>query len=364
MASIFRPCYCNRDDVRRALELKQAAYASAQIDRAILSATESVEGLTQRKFYPEDTTKKFDWPNFQYAPPWKVYLDHNELAAQPSSVTTGSLTTLPQTIASGQYICHPINDGPPYNRIELRRDLTVAFGNNPTPQLDIFITGTFGYWTKTSPAGIAGAQQAIDATTLQVSDGSMISPGDIVVAGTERQLVVDEQYIDTSVTFSGLSSASASDRIVSVVDGTAFSVGEVLLVDTEWLLIENIVGNTLAVRRGWDGSLLAEHHAGTIWARRQYTVLRAQLGTAAAIHNNASALSVVAYPGLIRQLAIAEAVVWLTQEHGAYGGASAQTGGREPDAGPGLPDLRRQVECSRYTRHARTRVVLWPRMLS
>ncbi len=360
MAVIYRPCYCTRDEVRRALEIKQAAYANDDIDRAILAAAEAVEGLTQRKFYTEIATRKFDWPNFQYAPPWKLYLDQHELADTPTVFQSGSLLSVPVDITAGQYILHPVNDGPPYTRIELRRDLSVAFGNNPTPQLDILITGPFGYWMKSHAAGTIAVEQTAVALTLQVSNGSKIGVGDTVIAGSERMIVTDDAYINTTVAFSGLSQASAADRTVGVASGAAFAIGEVLLVDSEWLLIENIIGNTLTVRRGWDGSVLAEHTGGTIWARRLYTVLRAQLGTVAALHAAASALSVAEVPGLIRQLAVAESVVWLTQEKGAYGGASQQGAGagREPNAGPGLPDLRRLVECSRFTRHARSRVVL------
>jgi hypothetical protein len=359
MATIYRPCYSNRDDVRRALELKQAAYASDDIDRANLAAAEAVEGLTQRRFYPEDKTVKFDWPNFQYAPPWKIYLDQHELAAKPISVKSGSLNSSPVIFTVGQYICHPYNDGPPYNRIELRRDQSVAFGNNPTPQLDIEITGTFGYWNKTHVAGTVAVQQAIDADTIRVSNGAKVGVGDTLTIGTERQIVVEESYVDTTADYGGLSQASAADKTVAVDDGTLFGIGEVLLVDSEWVLIENIIGNTLTVRRGWDGSLLAEHHGGTLWARRQYDVLRAQLGTEAAVHPAVSTIWVGDVPGLIKQLSIAEATVWLSQEKGGYGGASQQGAGagREPSAGPGLPDLRRLVCESRFTRHARTRAV-------
>lgn len=357
MATIYRPVYSNRDEVRRALEIKQAAYASDDIDRANLAAAEAVEGLTQRRFYPEDKTVKFDWPNFQYAPPWKLYLDQYELAAAPSKVVSGALLPAPVEFTSGQYILHPVNEGPPYKRLELRRDLAVAFGNNSTPQLDIAITGTFGYWTKMSAAGTVAVQQEVADTTLTVSNGSRVGAGDVIIIGDERMIVTDDSYVNTTKTFAGLTQASAADKQVAVVSGPDFSVGEVLLVDQEWVLVENITGNTLTVRRGWDGSLLDSHTGGTIWARRQYSVLRGQLGTTASQHLAAAAVYVSVVPGLIKQLSIAEAVVWLTQEKGAYGGASQQGGSTEPPAGPGLPDIRKQVFCSPLTRHTRSRAV-------
>jgi len=353
---IFRPCYCTREQVRRAVEVTLAEYAYDRIDRAILTASEAVEALTQRKFYPETATRKFDWPNYQYTYPWKLYLDENELADIPTAVVTGSLLPVPVTIPIPDVICQPVNTGPPYTRIELRRDLSVAFGYNSTPQEDIAITGTFGYWTKTESAGVLAADVAIVDTAVTVSDGS-VGVGDLLIAGSERMIVTDAAYADTGVAYSGLSSASAADKIVAVPDGTAFSKGEILMVDAEWLLVEYIAGNNLVVKRAFEGSVLAAHAGGTLWASRTLTVIRGALGTIVATHKVGDALTASVVPGLIRQLSIAEAIVWLAQEHGAYGGASgplASAGG--PSAGPGLPDLRERVCNSRFSRAARTRV--------
>ncbi len=347
MATVFRPCYCTREEVRRASEFKYAAYANERIDRAILSAADAVEGLTQRRFYPEDRTVKKDWPNFQYAYPWRVWLDKDELAAQPTQVVTGSLNPVPTVIPSTDYIAHPINTGPPFRSIELRRDKSSSFGAGSSPQLDIGITGTFGYWTKTRIAGALAADMTTTTqTTASISNSALVGVGDILICGTERMIVQDAQFVNTAAAFSGLSSASAADKIVSVVDGTQFGVGEVLLVDSEWVLIEAITGNNLIVRRAWDASVLAVHTSGTLWARRLLTVLRGQLGTISATHTTGAVLSVSEVPGLIRELAIAEAEVFLAQETGGYGEAT-------PKAGPGLPDIRQTVINSVYTRKAR-----------
>lgn len=63
---ITRPCYSTREQIRRALDVKQAAYNDEQIDRANESAADAVELLCQRNFYPHDGTRQFDWPNYQY----------------------------------------------------------------------------------------------------------------------------------------------------------------------------------------------------------------------------------------------------------------------------------------------------------
>jgi hypothetical protein len=349
--------------VRRALDVKLASYANEQVDRAIMSAAETVEGLTQRRFYPEDATRKWDWPNFQFAYPWRLWLGQYELAAPATSIVSGTFLPVPVVIPINAVIFHPVNEGPPFTRIELRRDLNNTFGGGQTPQLDIGITGTFGYWTKTRAAGTVAVNMLVGDSNVTVSDGVSVGVGDVLIAGTERMLVIDANFVDTTVAFSGLSSASASDNVVMVADGTKFTNGEVLLVDAEWMLILQIQGNTLIVKRAWDASILAAHSGGTIWARRSLSVLRGQLGTVAAAHNQGVALAVSEIPGLIRQLAIAEAEVWLTQEPGAYGGASApqkivsvNRGGfavSEQIAGAGLLDLRQRVGESRFVRKVR-----------
>jgi hypothetical protein len=367
MAIINQACYCTREQVRRALDIKQASYDNGRIDRAICAGTDAVESLTQRKFYPLDATRMWDWPNFQYAYPWRLWLDQYELAAIPTAITTGSLLPVPVVIPVSSVICHPINEGPPFTRIELRRDKNSAFGYNSTPQLDISITGTFGYWMKTRAAGSLAASALAADQTITVSDGVSPGVGDVVIIDSERMIVDDAQYVSTGVSFVGLSTAKASDNIVTVADGTKFTVGEVLQVDSEWLLIASITGNNLTVIRAWDASILSAHTGGTIYARRLLNVLRGSLGTTAASHSNNAPIVVSDVPGLVREMAIAESVVYLTQEPNAYGGAAAPQkattqarGGfnvSEMPAGAGLPDIRQRLGNSKFTRKARSRVI-------
>jgi hypothetical protein len=252
--------------------------------------------------------------------------------------------------------------------LELRRDLNSSFGNNPTPQQDIGITGDWGWNTNTVAAGALAAAISASATTITVSDSVLLGVGNWLLAGTERMIVTDSDYADTGITFSsGITTAQASDRVGIVADGTQFSVGEVIMVGFEWMVIHQIVGNNIVVKRAWDGSLLTAH-AGTdhIWARRKFSVLRGALGTTAASHAQGDALAVGETPGLINELAVAEALVWLSQEPAAYAGAPSATASqgsqREPKPGLGLPDLRQRVLDSRFTQKARSRAVLWTSM--
>jgi hypothetical protein len=372
MSTLYLPAYCTREQVRRALDVKQAAYNNVNVDRALMAGVDAVEELTQRKFFVNNTTRQFDWPNYQYAYPWRLWLDQHEMAGQPTLVTTGSLLPSPIVIPPGNYIMRPVNDGPPFTLLELRRDKNSAFGYNDTPQLDIAITGPFGYWAKTRQTSclFTSAVGATDAT-VAVSDGISVGVGDILIADSESMVVVDSAYSDTGITFSGLSTPQASDNQVGVPDGTKFTSGEALQIDSEWILVLSVQGNTLNVKRAYDGSVLTSHTGGTIWARRVLSVLRGQLGTTAATHSTSVVLSINAVPGLIQELALAEAIVWITQEPSAFSFGMLSTlsssanvvGGtghgqqREPTPGLGLYDIRQMTMNSKYTRKARTRVI-------
>jgi hypothetical protein len=372
MAVIYRPCYCTREEVRRALDVQPAAFNDAVVDRNILAAAESVDQLCQRVFYPTQDTRFKDWPNYDYSYPWRVWLDADELAdvtVNPPVVISGGTLIENSDIFWGD----PNYPSAPYTYFELNRDSDAAFGNGPTPQREISIQGTFGFWLAEYPAGNLAASMGTGDLTMQVTDGFTPGVGDVIDADNEWMIVTDSNYIDTTISYSGLSTASAADNIVTVANGSLFFKDEILQADSEWLYVQSIQNNNLIVKRAWGGSVLSAHTGGTLWARRLLTVLRGELGTISATHATNDALSVFYAPGLVKQLAIAEAIVGITQEPGAYAGvllsgstgqaALRSTGGvnfgttvRETIPGPGLPDLRERVY-SQYGRKPRSRVI-------
>jgi hypothetical protein len=60
---VNRPCYCNRDDVKRALDIEGiTATSNARIDRALTTVADTIEGQMHRVFYPLDKSRFIDWP--------------------------------------------------------------------------------------------------------------------------------------------------------------------------------------------------------------------------------------------------------------------------------------------------------------
>ncbi|MGW5616275.1 hypothetical protein [Streptomyces sp. NPDC003877] len=346
-----QPVYATREDVMRALDVKLTARNARQIDRALQSASRDVDALCHRSFAPETATKSFNYPGPQAGRPWRLWLDANELL----SVTT--LTSGGITIASTDYFLEPNEYGPPYNRLEIDLDSSAAFSSGDTHQRAITVTGLWGYRNdETTVGALAAAVASTTATTITVNGAASaeIGVGSVLRIGSERMLVTNRTMADTGQDVGGAGLTAQQNSVsLTVADGSAFAVDEILLIESERLLIVDIAGNTLTVKRAFDGSVLATHAAGAdIYAARALAVERGALGTTAATH--ADAASVVRWdpPGPVRDLALAEAINRITSEQAGYSRTrktgDGGTGERALDA-TALATLRKQV----YDSHGR-----------
>lgn len=348
--------YCTREDVQRALDIKETTRNAPQIDRAISSAAPNIDRHLHRTFAPTDATHFWDWPNFQRAYPWRIWFDQYELADVTSNVPV--VTSGGNVIAASGIFWGPWNDSPPFTFLELDRSKNGSFGQGPTPQRDVAITGTFGYRMDTDPGGtLAAAISSTTATTCTVSDGSLLGVGSLLIIDSERLLVSERATVTTGQSnTSGATTAKASDNAITVADGTQLHVQEEILIDSERMLITDVTGNVATVKRAWNGTVLATHSTSTtIYAYRSLTVQRGMNGTTAATHSNSAAISVFRYPPLIRDLAIAEGCYRLLQETSGYG----EQGAAEYVAatiGAALPDLWDEAETV-HGRKNRSRVV-------
>jgi hypothetical protein len=343
--------YCTREDVKRALDSKETARNDAQIDRAIEGATSVVEGLCHRRFYPWTGTRVFDWPSRANQTPWRLWLNQYEV------VSVTSLTSNATTIASGDYFLEPANSGPPFSRIELDRSSSASFGNSDTPQHDISVAGWWNWPATTQRAGSLAEALDSSETSVDLTDASAFGVGSILLVDSEYMLVTERAMLDTTQDTQAALDNSKAAVTVAVTTGSAFHVGEVLLIDSERMLIVDIAGNNLTVTRAWDGSVLAAHLSGaSIYAARTATVTRGALGTTAAAHSDATAAYVHVVPAQVRSLAVAEAMNTLLQESAGYGRTVGSGDNQREAGGRGLKALREDVYTA-YGRKARSRAV-------
>ena len=358
--AVNRPTYATRRMVKSATDIQQDATYDDQVDSALEDAAESVDGLCHRRFYNVLETASWDWPNFQRAYPWRIWFEERELATvtdpAPTVVTGG--TTIPATDGNGLAVLlwGPWNYAPPYTFLELNRASSYAYGLGPTPQKDVSILGRFGYWNRQRAAGaLAIAVSDTTSTGVTVTDSSTVDVGDVIIVDTEWMLVADNGMADTGQTIATGMTADASDQALPVQSGTALHKGEIVQVDQEQMLITSIAGATATVNRGYNGTTLAAHTSTTaIYAARLLTVTRGDFGSTAATHTNATAVAALLVPGEVRELAAAEALNTVYQKVSAY----ARTIGENarPVPGGSLPDLRSKVY-ARYGRQQRQAVI-------
>ena len=343
---ITRVCYTSRAEMQRAVQFQDGIDQDAAADRAIESAADNIDAQLHRRFYPIDTVRYFDWPNQggsgggQYANPWRLWLD------QWDCVVLTSLTTGGQSIALNQAFLEPVNkeEWEPFEYIELDRSTSAAFGGNSvTPQHSIVAIGTWGYGADADQVATLAANVLTADTTITVSDGSQAGPGNLLVLGYgrgaapfpsalgyagavqpytgERVLITDVAFADTGLAQSGAgcSTASTSDQALTTTGTGALNKGEVILLDQEQMLVEQIVAGKATVRRAWNGTTLAAHGSTPeVYALRQYSVLRAQLGTTATSYSSGAAVFRHRIPPLVRDLSIGEAVNQVLQEGTGY----------------------------------------------
>lgn len=339
--------YCTREDVKTALD--DSARSSASVDRAINSASRTVEHLTHRKFYPQLATRYFDWPNHQYAASWRLWLDGDELISA-SAVTSGGVT-----IGSGDYFLEPANEGPPFSSLEIDLSGSASFGGGDTFQRSVAVTGLFGHSNDQVAAGsLEDAISSTSATTLNCTDGSLIGVGDVLTCESERMLVTERTWLTSGQTSS--LTADKSAVTAAVATGSAFHAGEVLLIGSEQLLITDVAGNTLTVKRAQNGTVLAAHTTATIYTSRTLTVTRGALGTTAATHADTSALTRLEVPAQVRTFTIAAAVNTVLQESGGYSQSTGSGGTKTTAPGGGLDALRADL-LQALGRRARMRTV-------
>lgn len=345
------PWYARREDVKAALDVKMTARSDFLVDRAIAAASRNLDGgrniggLLHRRFYPEVATREVDWPTRDQGS-WWIRFPHGWELVSLTSLTVGGTT-----VTVGDVKLYPL-DGPPYHQIQVLLSSSASFGSGDTHQGNALVNGLWGYDDESEPAGaLAAALSTATATSVVVTDGSTVGVGDVLKAGTERMIVTGRgASVDTGQDTTGALAAQASADAVPVGDGTGFAVGEVVTVGTERMLVVDVVGNTLTVRRAWDGTTLAAHSTGAdVYASRAVTVERGSLGTTAAAHSTGAALTRMVIPGPVRELCEDEAVgELLGKQHGHS--RTVGSGDNEREAsGRGLARKRLDV----YASHGR-----------
>lgn len=346
--------YTTREAVRRSLESSDSVEYRYRVDAAIESASRGMEDLINRKLYPQRVDYRWDYPDQASlgTPPWRQWVGGgNQL------ISVASLSIAGTAVPAQAIILEPNRYGPPYDRIEFDQTYGYVLSPGSTWQQSVRMTGWVGHTDEQQVIGTLSGSISDTVGTLQVAAGGWVETGHLLSVDDERMIVTDTAWVSTGQTLSGGLTASAGDRSIPVADGAAWRGGETLIIDAERMLVIDIVGNSLIVKRAVDGSVLAAHSIGaTIYAPRLATVTRAAVGTSAAAHSSGATVTRWVPPGQAEELCIAEAMNTLLQQAGGYTRTIGSGDSARPATGEGLADLRTRFVRS-FARQARSLAV-------
>lgn len=340
----------------RAADVNAAAYLSAKVDAAIESASQDVDtlckvgDLSRPGFAPWTGTITFDAPVENNDDAYRFWLNNHPLYSLTSAITDdGADDVTADALPWPEY-------GPPYRALDLDEGTGAIFTfSSGRGQRSLTVTGVWcgalvGELTSSAWTLSGGINASVIAATLNAPLGV----GSIVRIGSERMLVTERSWLDS--TQNGTLTSSLADQILTVSSGAAFHVGEELLIDAERVLIQDIGGNTLIVKRAVGGSVLAAHTGADIYWARSCTIERGALGTTAAGHTNEDQIYVYKVPALIERLTVAYALDQLQQEQSGY--ARVVTNGESVSefSGRAIAALEKRVQAA-YGRQMRVRSV-------
>lgn len=337
----MRPWYCTREAVLEAVGASYTSRIAKLIDRQIGMACDAIDGKLHRRFYPEYRTFKLDYPNWQLAPTWTLWLESNEI------ISLQSLTSGGHSIPTNAVLPRRSDDidEPPYDQLQIDLSTSYAFSASTTWQQAVEIEALTGYNATNTSLGVANLASTLNSSAViaifEPSDGIYnIGVGRLLLIDNEYIILTERSNVDTGDELQSAMAAQPNAVTVAVTDGTAFARGELLTIGSERMRIVDIVGNNLIVDRAIHGSILSTHSmSDTVYAARQFNLLRGQLGTTSAEHSTADIVYAHDVPPLIEELATALAVTGTEQSSAGYArNVGTETSQRDTDA-PGLTAL-------------------------
>lgn len=211
---------------------------------------------------------------------------------------------------------NPLWSNGPYTRIKHENESSWLHD-----QANIEITGHWGMYEETEDLGITASQTDV-VKTITVTDGSILSPGMVLLIESESELVT-APYSPTALVSLVNGAVDAVTQEITIDNGAEVNPGEVICIAHEDMRILRVAGNVLLVDRQWNNTP-AEAHVddSSISVYRTYSVKRGVNGTTAAAHTNKSVLRYVVpsdINGLARKIACLKVKIAETQFSGKAG---------------------------------------------
>ena len=312
--------YCTLAELIDDLELNGIAQAEEQtraLDR-IQAASDWIDRWGP--FVPVTATRRFDGPSTSFASERGPSLFVDPLLAVTSLVNDI------QTLTASDYLLYPRSrhwENGPYTRIELDPDSTAAAWTRKRD--GVVIVGQWGKYAEavSTQTTLVNTTLTSSDTALQVSNGARVSPGMVLLIESE-QVLMQGTGARSAATSLLAEAVDETETDIDVDNGAEFNLGEVIRLEAEDLRIRDIVGNTLQVRRGWNGTTPGAHaNDSALSVYRTYTVKRGVNGTPAASHANGTAINRYLPPGDVNWLARQIAGLMVKKAQGGFAGKNA-----------------------------------------
>lgn len=314
----MRAVYATVERVMRAADIQATAYAKDELLEALEAASTAVDKLvsmgdaTRPAFAPWVGSLTFDWPTVNNGSAYRFWLNNFRLHSLTALVSGG-------VDVYADALPWPAT-GPAYSAIDIETSSSalLTIGTTGTGQRSLVASGTWGIVGQDRSRSTWTLGSSVGASDTTLTLNAPIGVGSIVLIDSERMFVSERSWADSGQTAAALT-ASLADQSVVVSTGSAFFVGEEIVIGGERMLIRDIVSNTLTVQRAASGSTLAAHGGASVvyWARA-CTVERAALGTSAAAHSSGAVISIYHAPALVEQLTVAYAIDQRSQEQVKY----------------------------------------------
>ncbi|MGA2504201.1 MAG: hypothetical protein ABSG01_08945 [Anaerolineales bacterium] len=186
----------------------------------------------------------------------------------------------------------------------------------------VAVPGLWGKLEKSVLLGVVLAAQQADAsgTTLQVADGSQLSPGMVLLVEAEQELVTATGAPTAGVTTLGTALNNA-DEALTPASVAAAAIGETIRIDFEKLLVLDKNATQWSVVRGYRNTTKAAHSNGAaIDAYRTFVVTRGVNGTTAITHALSTPISRYLPPESVSTLCKAIATLLKKLDDAQYAG--------------------------------------------
>jgi len=151
------------------------------------------------------------------------------------------------------------------------------------------VPGLWGMYELAIDTGVnlAAAQTDGVGTSVQVADGSKLSPGMVLFLDASEQELITATGAPTPAVTTLSQAMSATDDVITPGNVNAVNVGETIRVDFEKMLVVDKNVAQWSVYRSWNKTKASAHLAGAnADVYRTFTVSRGVNGTTAGAHNN------------------------------------------------------------------------------